>query len=227
MDAVTQRLFALSDDAYRVFQARLLPTIDPASIIGVRTPALRKLAVSLSGSPEADAFLQSLPHRFFDENNLHAFLLERMRNFDECLSAVNAFLPFVDNWATCDQLSPSCFARRREALLPAIDQWLGSSHVYTVRFGIGMLLRHFLKGEAFEPSILEKVAAISSDEYYINMMIAWFFATALALQTEAALPYITNRRLPVWIHNKTIQKAIESRRLTPQQKDFLRTLKHI
>lgn len=222
--AIQTQLFALRDEGYRDFHARLMPTVDKARIIGVRTPALRALARELYGTAEAEDFLRALPHEYYEENNLHARLIMCGRDFDAVLAQTEAFLPFVDNWATCDGLSPKVFARHRAALLPCIDRWLTSDHVYTVRFGIKMLMEHFLC-EDFSPVFLEKVAAVRSEEYYVNMMCAWYFATALAKQYGQALPYLTEQRLPRWTHNKTIQKAVESYRITPEQKEFLRALR--
>ena len=224
MDGIEQKLLALRDEAYADFQRRLLPTLPPASIIGVRTPALRALAKELAGTAEAEAFLQALPHRCFEENNLHAFLLEKIRGYDACVAALDVFLPHVDNWATCDQLAPPALGRELTRLDGEIRRWLASPRPFTVRFGIGMRMRHFLDG-AFRTEYLDEVSEIDSNEYYVNMMAAWFFATALAKQYDAALPYLEARRLPRWTHNKAIRKAIESRRLTDEQKAYLRTLK--
>lgn len=205
------------DEAYRQMQIRLLPNLSPDSIIGVRTPILRSISKELEG----DAFfLQSLPHRFFEENQIHSFLLEREKRFDVVVSEIERFLPFVDNWATCDQLRPRCFQRNRQKLLPYIHKWIASGEPYTIRFGIGMLMVHFLDGE-FEESLLELPAGVQSDEYYVRMMIAWFFATALAKQYDAALSYISGYRLDKWTHNKAIQKAVESYRVASDHKQEL------
>jgi 3-methyladenine DNA glycosylase AlkD len=193
-------------------------------MIGVRTPALRSLAKTLAKDPEAEAFLRQLPHRYFDEDQLHAFLLSELKDFDRCLGEVERFLPYIDNWATSDQLSPKSFKKRKQALLPAIKGWLKSGHVYTVRFGIGMLMQHYLS-EAFDPVYPAWVADIRSDEYYVNMMRAWYFATALAKQYEAALPFLQAGRLDPWTHNKAIQKAVESYRIPAERKDYLKTLR--
>jgi len=217
------KLFALQDPGYREFHARLMPTVDKARIIGVRIPALRSLARSISGTPEAEAFLQTLPHEYYEENNLHAFLIAGGKDFTETVAAVEAFLPHIDNWATCDSLRPRIFARYKSDLLPYIRRWLASKHPYTVRFGIEMLLCHYLD-EAFDPVYLQW-AAIDHGDYYVRMMVAWYFAEALAKQYDAALPWLTQHRLPLWIHNKAIQKAVESRRITPAQKELLRTLR--
>ncbi len=211
---VIERLNALSDSSFAEFQRKLIPTVQPESVMGVRTPLLRALAKEMIKSGEAEAFLDRLPHRFFDENQLHAFILSEEKDFETCLERVSAFLPHVDNWATCDQMSPVVFRRHKKELAPVIRQWLRSDHVYTVRFAIGMLMQHYLEDQ-FDPCYLEWVSDLRSGEYYVNMMIAWYFATALAKQYEAALPYIMQRRLPSWTHNKAIQKALESRRITP------------
>ena len=221
---ITAQLFALQDKAYADFQSKLLPTVRRETVIGVRTPDLRKMAKQLSKTPTAQEFLQSLPHRYFDENQLHAFILSEVKDFDMCIAELEQFLPYVDNWATCDQLSPRCFSKHTHELLPLIRKWMASQHTYTIRFGIGTLMRYFLD-EAFRPEYLEWVASIKSDEYYIRMMQAWFFATALAKQRDAALPYIEQHRLEKDTHNKTIQKAVESFRITDEQKALLKTLR--
>ena len=227
---ITSQLYSMQDTSYRDFQAKLLPTLVPESVIGVRTPALRDFAKSLlaeaktSGRKELASFLSARPHKYFDENQLHAFVLSGEKNFDTCIALLEKFLPFIDNWATCDQLSPKVFKKNRQKLLPFIEKWLSSEKTYVIRFAIGMLMQLFLDDD-FSPLYLEKVASIRSQEYYVNMMIAWYFATALAKQYESALPYITQNRLEKWTHNKTIQKAIESFRISQEQKDYLRTLK--
>lgn len=223
-DEIREELFRLRDIEYRDFQSRLVPTVDPEQVIGVRTPALRRYAKELVKREDAGIFLRDLPHGYFDENQLHAFLISEIKDYETCLEEVDLFLPFVDNWATCDQLSPGIFKRHRQELIGEIRKWIDSGRTYSVRFGLGMLMRHFLD-EDFDAVYLEWAAAVRSEEYYIKMMIAWFFATALAKQYEAALPYIKERRLDVWTHNKTIQKAVESYRISPEQKVFLKSLK--
>ena len=223
-EEIREELFRLQDVDYRAFQRKLLPTVDPGTVIGVRTPALRQLAKTLAKRADVSVFLDALPHRYFDENQLHAFVISELRDYDRCLAEVERFLPYVDNWATCDQLSPRVFGRRRAELLPRILAWMAAGETYTVRFGIGMLLQHYLD-EDFDPAYPEAVARLRSEEYYVNMMIAWYFATALAKQYEAVLPFLEQRRLAPWTHDKAIQKAIESRRITPDQKAYLRTLK--
>ena len=225
--AIQERLFAMQDLGYRDFHARLMPTIDKARIIGVRIPALRQYARELAGTPEAADFISQLPHYYYEENNLHGFLIERIKDEEGAVAALDAFLPHVDNWATCDMMSPQAFKKRPEGLYPGhISRWLASAHPYTVRFGLGLMLSCYLD-EGFAPGMLEKAAGIQSEEYYVNMMVAWYFATALAKQPEAALPYLEKRLLPPWTHRKAIQKAVESRRISPEMKDYLKTLRHL
>lgn len=224
MEQIVQQLFELQDNAYADFQAKLTPGIPRESIIGVRLPLLRKMGKKLAGTREARLFLQELPHTYYDENLLHGLLISEEKNYDLCIEELEAFLPYVDNWAVCDTMSPKVFRKKKEELMKSIRKWTGASHVYTCRFGMGMLMRHFLD-EDFRQEALEIPAKIRSDEYYINMMTAWLFATALAKQWDAAIGYLTEERLDVWTHNKTIQKARESFRITPEQKEYLKTLK--
>ena len=223
-DAVFQRLSELSDPTYRDFHAGLIPNISPETILGVRVPALRKLARELRGSAEAQEFMAALPHEYYDENCLHGLLINDIKDFGATVSALDAFLPYVDNWAVCDLISPRSFKSRPAELAAHVRRWLDSSHSYTVRFGIGVLMSFYLD-EGFEPAQLEAVAERCCEEYYVNMMVAWYFATALAKQPEAALPYIENRRLSRWTHNKAIQKSIESRRIPDETKTYLKTLR--
>jgi len=223
-EEILQRLFALQDIEYQVFQSKLIPNLAPDAMIGVRTPALRAYAKELGRRADVGDFLAALPHRYFDENQLHAFLISLGKDYGETLSAVDAFLPYVDNWATCDQMSPRAFRGHRAELLGEIERWMASEHVYTIRFAVGMLMQHYLD-EDFDAAYLERVAALRSGEYYVNMMIAWYFATALAKQYDAALPYLEQRRLDAWTHNKAIQKALESYRVSDERKSYLRTLK--
>ncbi len=220
-DEIRARLFALQDVKYRDFQAKLIPGVPKETIIGVRTPELRRFAKEAGENLD---FLAELPHRYYDENQLHAFIISAVRDRQECLRLVEEFLPYVDNWATCDQMSLKCFRKDPAELLPHIRRWLASPETYTVRFGIGCLMEFFLD-ENFRPEYPEMVSAVHSDEYYVRMMIAWYFATALAKQYDAVIPYITERRLDPWTHRKTIQKAVESFRITPEQKDYLKSLK--
>ncbi len=223
MTAVQERLFALREEKNAAFVSKLIPDLDPATILGARTPALRRLAKEL-GREDMSPFMAALPHAYFEENALHAFLIGQIGDFERCLRETERFLPFIDNWATCDSLRPPVFRKHRAALLPHIRRWLDSGETYTVRFGLEMLLCHFLE-EDFDPVCLDWAAAVKSGEYYVRMMQAWFFATALAGQYAATLPYLEQGRLERWTHNKTIQKAVESRRITPEQKTYLKTLK--
>lgn len=224
IEEIRKKLFELQDKKYRDFQCRLIPTLESTTIIGVRTPELRRYAKELVKQKEMQNFLHFLPHQYFEENQLHAFMISEIKDNKQCLEELNQFLPFVDNWATCDQLSPKVFKKNRSELIDQIKQWVCSDRTYTVRFGIGMLLEHFLDDD-FDPIYLEMVSKISSEEYYIRMMVAWYFATALAKQYTKALPYIEEQRLDIWTHNKTIQKAVESRRITLEQKEYLKCLK--
>ncbi len=223
-DEIRAHLFEMQDTAYRDFHAKLIPNIDKENVIGVRTPELRKYAKQLAKHPQIDTFLMDLPHQYYDENNAHAFVVEQIKDYEGCLQKVEHFLPYIDNWATCDMLSPKVFAKHTDDLLLHIREWLASGKTYTVRFGIGMLMRFYLD-DAFSPEYPELVASVRSEEYYVNMMIAWYFATALAKQYDAVLPYLSGGRLSVWTHNKAIQKACESYRITAEQKAYLRGLK--
>lgn len=221
---IQDTLLALRDEPYGAFQSKLIPTVRCEAIIGVRTPALRKLAKQLSKQADTEDFLRTLPHTFFEEDQLHAFILSEMREFAPCVEAVERFLPFVNNWATCDQMSPKSFGKHREELTEYIRTWLAANEPYTVRFAVKMLMEHFL-GDAFDLRYPQAVASLRSEEYYVNMMIAWYFATALAKQYDAVLPFLQTRQLAPWVHNKTIQKALESYRIPPERKEYLRTLK--
>ncbi len=223
-DEIRQELFAKQDLSYRDFQSKLIPTLENGAMIGVRTPQLRKMAKQYARHEDISTFLDALPHTYFDENQLHAFIVSERKDFAQCITELTRFLPFIDNWATCDQLSPKIFKKHRPELLPYIKDWLASAHTYTVRFGIGMLMEHYLD-EDFDIRYPEAVAGLRSEEYYINMMIAWYFATALAKQYEAILPFFEKPRLSLWTHNKAIQKAVESLRITPEQKACLKKLK--
>lgn len=218
------RLFEMQDLKYRDFSHSLMPTVDKEKVIGVRTPALRKLAKEFFKDKNIKNFMSYLPHRYYEENNLHAFMIEQIKDFDTAISEIDRFLPYVDNWATCDCMSPKAFKKDLDRLLIKTDKWLASTHTYTVRYGICTLMRYYLD-DRFSPDLLKKVAEIRSDEYYINMMIAWYFATALAKQYDEALPYISERKLDKWTHNKAIQKAIESYRVPDEHKAHLKTLK--
>lgn len=214
----------MQDLKYRDFNASLIPTVDKETVIGVRTPGLRKFVKELAKDPEISGFLTDLPHRYYEENNLHGMLIEQEKNFQCCIEKLEAFLPYIDNWATCDLINPKIFSKNTDNLLPHIKDWMASDHVYTCRFGMKMLMTYFLD-EKFSAEYAEMVAAVESEEYYVNMMRAWYFATALAKQYDAVIPFIENKSLDTWTHNKTIQKSIESFRITGEQKKYLRTLK--
>ena len=223
-DEIVTELFKMRDVDYAQFQGKLIPTVSADRVIGVRTPALRAFAKDLYKDPDIDEFLCATPHQYFDEDQLHAFVISLEKDFDKCIALLEEFLPFIDNWATCDQLSPKCFKKEQKKLLSYIKVWIKSNHTYTVRFAIGMLMQHYLD-DGFKTEYADMVAEVRSDEYYINMMIAWYFATALAKQYESIVPYIEERRLALWVHNKAIQKSVESYRITAEQKEYLRTLK--
>lgn len=224
MTDLQKQLFDLQDTTYRDFHSKLMPETDKETIIGIRVPVLRKFAKEFAKKPEAKEFLQQLPHCYYEENNLHMMLIIAIKDYEECLREIESFLPYIDNWATCDMSAPKCFQAHRQELLVHIREWLASGHTYTIRYGIGMLMRLYL-GEDFSPEYPEMVSQVSSEEYYVKMMVAWYFATALAMQWDAVIPYLEQRRLPDWTHRRTIQKAIESYRITQEQKDYLRSLK--
>lgn len=224
MKEIINTLFEMQDIEYRQFQIKLVPTVAPDSVIGIRTPILRKYAKEISKDSESDKFLSVLPHKYFEENNLHAFLIESKKDFNEAVTLIDKFLPYIDNWATCDGMSPPILKHHRDLLIPYIYKWLASSDTYAVRFGILCLMRYYLD-DSFEPEYMERVSKIKSDEYYINMMISWYFATALAKQYNDAVSYLENESLPTWVHNKTIQKAVESFRIPKDKKEYLKTLK--
>lgn len=221
---IQEELYKLQDLKYRDMQVRIIPTVAPERLIGVRTPALRSYAKELLKRDDIGSFLGKLPHDYFDEDQLHAFIISGIKDYDKCLSEVDKFLPYVDNWATCDQMSPKVFKKHRKELLDSIRKWIVSDKTYVIRFAVGMLMEHFLD-EDFDLEYPEMVAALRSEEYYVNMMIAWYFATALAKQYDQVLPFIENRSLDTWTHNKAIQKSAESYRITPEQKEYLKQLK--
>lgn len=221
---VQTRLFELQDLKYRDFHAKLMPTVNKEKIIGVRTPALRVFAKKYGKTDEAKEYLQILPHQYYEENNLHGLLIEQIKDYDTCLEELERFLPYIDNWATCDMLAVKVVKKHLDTFTDEVYRWMESDHAYTIRFGISMLMRYYLE-DAFQMEYPEKVAQIRSEEYYVNMMRAWYFATALAKQYDKILPFIEKQKLDVWTHNKTIQKAIESYRITPEQKEYLRGLK--
>ena len=221
---IEKALFNLQDKDYRLIQVKTITNINPDTIIGVRTPELRKLAKELYKSNNYEEFINDLPHKYFEENQLHAFIISEIKDYDKCLYEFKKFLPYVDNWATCDQSTPKAFSKNRDKLINEIRKWIRSKETYTIRFGISMLMRNYLD-DNFKEEYLELVSKIKSDEYYVNMMIAWYFATALAKQYDSTIKYIENNKLDIWVHNKTIQKAVESYRVTDEHKDYLRSLK--
>ena len=217
-------LFKLQDKKYRDLQVKIIPNINPDKIIGVRTPDLRMLAKKIVKENNYSTFLNELPHEYFDENQLHAFIISELKDYDECIKYVDEFLPYVDNWATCDQMSPKVFKKNTDKLLDSIKKWIKSKETYTIRFGICALMQYYLD-DSFKEEYLTWVSNIKSNEYYVNMMKAWYFATSLAKQYESSIKYIENKKLDVWTHNKTIQKAVESYRITNEQKEYLKSLK--
>lgn len=224
IEEIRKQLFSMQDLKYRDFQSKLIPTVDYDMVIGVRTPQLRKYAKQLAKTEGIEEFLRDLPHQFFDENQLHAFIISEIKDYERCMEEVENFLPYIDNWATCDQLLPKAFKNHEKELLEVTHKWMASDKTYTVRFAIGVLMKYFLE-EYFDLKYPEMIIRIRSNEYYINMMIAWYFATALAKQYEAILPFIENQCLDVWTHNKAIQKSVESYRISKEQKEYLRSLK--
>ncbi len=221
---IREKLFSLADEDYKAFHSKLMPTVDSDKIIGVRTPVLRKFANKLFKSAEYQDFICDLPHKYYEEDNLHGFLIEKIKDFDECLAETKRLLPYIDNWATCDMLRPKALKSEPEKLLKHIHEWLKSDKTYTVRYGIGCLLSFYLD-ENFSEEHLRTVAKIKSEEYYVNMMIAWCFATALSKQYDSTICYIEERRLPLWVHKKTIQKAVESYRISDEVKAYLKTFR--
>ena len=225
MDELQQELFKLQDLKYRNFHSKLMPGIDKETIIGIRTPVLRKFAKEFAKTEAAEAFLQELPHTYYEENNLHMQLISDIKDYERCLAEVKRFLPYINNWATCDIPRPKCFAKHKEELLPKIRTWMASDHTYTIRYGIGLLMRLYLD-DMYRPEYADLVARVRSEEYYVNMMIAWYFATALAKQWDTVIPYLEERKLDRWVHQKTIQKAVESFRITSEQKVYLKSLRY-
>ena len=223
MSSIKDKLFKLQDKEYKFFQEKIISTVNPDTIIGVRTPELRKLAKILI-KEDYTSFLKELPHKYFDENQLHAFIISEIKNYDECILHINNYLPYIDNWAKCDQLSPKIFKKNTDKLLDHIKLWIKSKEPYIIRFGVGMLMQYYLD-DNFNEEYLKMVSKIKSNEYYVNMMIAWYFATALAKQYKSTINYIENKKLDIWIHNKTIQKAVDSYRITEEQKEYLKSLK--
>ena len=217
-------LLAVKDEAYRALQTKLVPNVPPETIVGVRTPDLRRIAKNVSARADCGAFLRDLPHRYYEENLIHFFVLAEIKDFDACVRGVEAFLPYVDCWPVSDQATPKSFRKNREKLLPYVRKWIASEHVYTARFGLRMLMNEYLDAD-FRPEYLELAASKTGEDYYLKMMVAWFFATALAKQYDETLPYLENHRLPEWTHKKAIQKALESFRVPDEHKAYLRTLR--
>ena len=224
MNNIEKDLFKLQDKKYRELQSKILPNLDSNTIIGVRTPDLKKYAKKLFKENNYESFINDLPHKYYEENQLHAFIISEIKDYDECLSCFKKFLPFIDNWSTCDQSTPKAFSKNLDSLLKEIKGWINSKETYTIRFGVSMLMRNYLD-DNFKVDYLEMVSKIKSDEYYVNMMRAWYFATALAKQYDKTISYIENNKLDTWTHNKAIQKAIESYRVTDEHKDYLRSLR--
>lgn len=223
-EKIQAELFELRDEKYRDFHSKLIPDMEKENIIGIRTPVLRKYAKQFAKTEDAAAFLQDIPHTYYEENNLHMMLITSIKEYGKCLKEIEKFLPYIDNWATCDLPAPKCFAGHKEELLPHIKQWIHSGETYTIRYGIGMLMCLYLD-EDFKPEYADLVAGVTSEEYYVNMMIAWYMATALAKQWDAIIPYVEEHRFSDWVHRKTIQKAVESYRITDEQKGYLRSLR--
>ncbi len=228
---IREKLFLMQDLKYRDFTAALIPTVDKDTVIGVRTPALKSFAKELMAEAykkgdfsEINLFLDNLPHGYYEENNLHAFIVSEIKDFEICINKTSEFLPFINNWATCDSFRPKCFAKNKEKLIPYIKEWLSSGKAYIVRYAIELLMIHFLD-ESFSESYLDTVSKIKSDEYYVNMMIAWYFAEALAKQYNLVVLYFQTAKLSPWVHNKAIQKARESFRISPEKKEYLKALK--
>jgi len=221
---IQKTLFSLENKEYKDFHSKLIPNVPNEKIIGVRTPLLRKYAKELYASRESEDFIKTLPHSFYEENNLHAFLIEQINEYDKVIAEIDRFLPFVDNWATCDMTSPRCFAKNIDKLYKDAFRWIDSGQTYAVRFGVCMLMKHYL-GEELKSEHINKVADIKSDAYYVKMAVAWYFATALTKNYDTALPYIQDHKLDTWVHNKAIQKACESFQIPKENKSILKTLK--
>lgn len=222
---VREKLFELQDPEYKAFHAKLMPTVDESKIIGVRVPNLRKLSSELWKDGTGMEFIKNLSHTYYEENNIHAFCIEKIKDFDTALNETDKFLPYIDNWATCDMFSPKIFAKHTDIVYEKCLSWIATGKTYTVRYGVGMLMRYFLD-ERFNDKVLSIVSGIKSDEYYVNMMISWFFATALAKQYDASLKCMEDKKLDTWVHNKAIQKAIESNRISPEKKEYLKKLRN-
>lgn len=224
MTHLQEELFKLQDTEYRDFNSSLIPGIEKETVIGVRIPVLRKFAKEYAKSGETEQFMRELPHKYYEENNLHMMLIGQIKDYAECISELEKFLPHIDNWATCDSPLPKCFDKNKEDVLGRAKNWIATDATYVKRYGMGVMMRLFLD-EDFKEEYIQLVAGVKSEEYYVNMMIAWYMATALAKQWDAAIPYIQERRLSEWVHRKSIQKAVESYRITPEQKEYLKGLR--
>ena len=221
---VYEQLLKVKDDKYKEFQAKLVPNIDPDTILGVKTPEMRQIAKDIFNSKEKDAFLKDLPHKYYEENLIHFFIISMIKDYDECIREVETFLPYVDCWPVSDQATPRSFKKNHEKLLPYIKKWIKSKHLYTSRFGIRMLMNEFL-GDEFKDEYAKLVASVKSDEYYLKMMVAWYFATALAKNYDETIKYIEERKMDDWVLKKTIQKAVESYRVTDEHKEYLKSFR--
>ena len=224
INEIREALLNEKDVKYKDFQGSLIPGVDAEYFIGVRTPRLRAMAKEYAKNKDIQEFLDDLPHKYFDENQLHAFIISGMKDYDKCVEELEKFLPYVDNWATCDQMSPGIFKKHKKEILPLIDKWMKSGETYSIRFGIKMLMEHFLDDD-FDIKYAKKVSKVKSEEYYVRMMVAWYMATALAKQYDAVLPIMEDKKMEAWTHNKAIQKAVESFRVTDEHKNHLKTLK--
>ena len=224
MNNIETKLMKVKDEKYKEFQAKLVPNIDSDTILGIRTPEMRKIAKELFESNDYNSFLNELPHKYYEENLIHFFVISMIKDFNKCIEEVERFLPYVDCWPVSDQATPKSFRKNHDKLLPYIKKWIKSKHVYTSRFGIRMLMNEYL-GDDFEKEYLELVSSVKSDDYYLKMMVAWYFATALAKKYDDTIPFFENHVLDEWVHKKAIQKAIESYRVSEEHKKYLRSLK--
>lgn len=224
IEEIRQTLLGYADENFAAFSQKLIPTLKREYFIGIRTPQLKAIAKEYAKRDNIDEFLNDLPHKYHEENNLHAFILSGIKNVDEAVDKIEKFLPYINNWSTCDQLRVKCFSKRGEELRGVFYRWVESDKVYTIRFGVGMLMSCCL-GDKFVNKDVEKLLQITEDEYYVKMMIAWYLATALAKNYDEVLPYIQEKSFSPWIHNKAIQKSLESFRITDEQKIYLKSLK--
>ena len=222
---IEERLFSLADEKYRDFHSSLMPTIPKENIIGVRVPYVKNIAKEFGSRDDIGEFLSDLPHKYYEENNLHIFIISAIKDYETCLAEVEKFLPYIDNWATCDGSNPKALLKQPQRFYEKLKLWLKSDKTYTVRYAVDILMNRVYLEDNFSPEHLELVSSLTSEDYYVKMVVAWYFATALAKQYESTLPYIEKQKLPVWTHNKAIQKATESRRITDEQKEYLRKLK--